>query len=215
MSKFNATKRPAEPDTVTYEGGEAYSKSLEDDWANSLFSSFLEDGYYESSEKRMERYIELTRAMIEKYGPAFVARAADFSRNQLGMRSISQVTAALVNSCQFEGKRDFYRNYMHRPDDVSEIFSILESLGEKRSHALIRGAGDYLSHIDGYLLDKYRMSNKSWSMFDLINVTHAHSADIDKMKDGTLDKAGTWEQKISGAHLEEFKNLKYRVVESS
>lgn len=215
MSKFNATKRPAQPDTRTYESGLAYNKNLEDDWANSLFSSFLEDGYYESSEERMERYIELTRAMIEKYGPVFVARAAEFSRNQLGMRSISQLTAALVNSCQFEGKRDFYRNYMHRPDDVSEIFSILESLGEKRSHALVRGAGDYLSHIDGYLLDKYRMSSKSWSMFDLINITHAHSADIDKMKDGTLDKAGTWEQKISASNSKEEKEENWReLVES-
>ena len=210
MSKFNATKRPAQPDTVTYEGGAAFTKNLEDDWANSLFSSYLEDGFYESREKRMERYIGLTRAMIEKYGPAFVARAAEFSRNRLGMRSISQLTAALVNPFYFMGKRDFYRNCMHRPDDVSEIFSILDSLGEKPSHALVRGAGDYLSSIDGYLLDKYRMTNKAWSMFDLINVTHAHSSAIDKMKDGTLNKADTWEQKISGSNSKEEKEENWR-----
>lgn len=210
MSKFNAAKRPAQPNAVTYEGGAAFEKSLEQDWLNNLFSNMLENRFYESAEDQMERYIKLTKQMLAKYGPKFVARAAVFARNELGMRSVSQLTASLLNSEKFEGKRDFYKNYMHRPDDVSEIFAILESRGEKRSHGLVKGAGDYLSGLSGYQMDKYRMSNKNWSMIDLINITHPKSEVIDKFCRGTLEKAGTWEQKMNAAKSKEEKNKNWR-----
>lgn len=210
MSKFNTTKRPAQPNAVTYEGGAAFEKSLEQDWLNNLFSNMLENRFYESAEDQMERYIKLTKQMLVKYGPKFVARAAVFARNELGMRSISQLTAAMLNPIYFEGKRDFYKNYMHRPDDVSEIFAILESRGEKRSHGLVKGAGDYLSGLSGYQMDKYRMTKKNWSMIDLINITHPKSEVIDKFCRGTLEKAGTWEQKMYAAKSKEERNKNWR-----
>lgn len=210
MSKFNMTKKPAQPDAVTYEGGAAFEKSLEQDWLNNLFSNMLENRFYESGDEQMVRYIELTKQMLEKYGPKFVGRAAYFARNELGMRSISQLTAAMLNSVRFEGKRDFFKNYMKRPDDVSEIFAILESLGDKRSHALVRGAGDYISGLSAYQIDKYAMRRKNWSMIDLINITHAKGDVVDKFYNGKLEKAGTWEQKISAAKDENEKNANWR-----
>ena len=215
MSKFNMTKKPSQPDAVTYEGGAAFEKSLEQDWLNNLFSNMLENRFYENGDEQMVRYIELTKQMLEKYGPKFVGRAAYFARNELGMRSISQLTAAMLNSVQFEGKRDFFKNYMKRPDDVSEIFAILESLGDKRSHALVRGAGDYISGLSAYQIDKYAMRRKNWSMIDLINITHAKGDVVDKFYNGKLEKAGTWEQKISAAKDEDEKNANWReLVES-
>lgn len=210
MSKFNATKKPVQPNAVTYEGGAAFEKSLEEDWLNNLFSNMLENRFYESAEDQMARYMSLTQKMLEKHGPKFIARAAVFARNELGMRSISQLTAAMLNSEKFEGKRSFYKNYMRRPDDVSEIFAILESFGEKRSHALVRGAGDYISGLSGYQVDKYRMTNKNWSMIDLINITHPKSEVVDKFYNGKLEKAGTWEQKISASKSKEEKNENWR-----
>lgn len=206
MSKFNKTKVHGKPNATTYEGAPAFEKSLEKDWLNNLFSNMLENRFYESAEEQMGRYIELTEKMLEKYGPKFVARASHFSRNELGLRSISQLTAAMLNSQKFDGKRDFFKNYMKRPDDVSEIFSILDSFGEKRSHALVRGAGDYLSNLSSYSLDKYSMKNKDWSMYDLINITHANSKNIDDFKCGTIKKANTWEQLVSNAKSNEERN---------
>lgn len=210
MSKFNKTKTPAQPNAVTYEGGDAFEKSLEQDWLNNLFSNMLENRFYESGDEQMNRYIQLTQKMLEKYGAKFVGRAAYFARNELGMRSISQLTAAMLNPIQFEGKRDFFKNYMKRPDDVSEIFAIVESLGDKRSHALVRGAGDYISGLSAYQMDKYAMRRKNWSMIDLINVTHAKSDIVDKFYNGVLEKADTWEQKISAAKDEDEKNANWR-----
>lgn len=209
MSKFNKTKTPAQPNAVTYEGGDAFEKSLEQDWLNNLFSNMLENRFYESGDEQMNRYIQLTQKMLEKYGAKFVGRAAYFARNTLGMRSISQLTAAMLNPVQFEGKRDFFKNYMKRPDDVSEIFAIVEALGDKRSHALVRGAGDYISGLSAYQMDKYAMRRKNWSMIDLINVTHAKSDIVDKFYNGVLEKADTWEQKISAAKDEDEKNANW------
>lgn len=210
MSKFNKTKTHAQPNAVTYEGGDAFEKSLEQDWLNNLFSNMLENRFYESGDEQMNRYIQLTQKMLEKYGAKFVGRAAYFARNTLGMRSISQLTAAMLNPVQFEGKRDFFKNYMKRPDDVSEIFAIVESLGDKRSHALVRGACDYISSLSAYQMDKYAMRNKDWSMIDLINVTHAKGDVVDKFYNGVLEKADTWEQKISAAKDEDEKNANWR-----
>ena len=215
MSKFNKTKTPAQPNAVTYEGDDAFEKSLEQDWLNNLFSNMLENRFYESGDEQMNRYIQLTQKMLKKYGAKFIGRAAYFARNTLGMRSISQLTAAMLNPVQFEGKRDFFKNYMKRPDDVSEIFAIVESLGDKRSHALVRGAGDYISGLSAYQMDKYAMRNKDWSMIDLINVCHPKSAIVDKFYNGQLEHAGTWEQKISASKSEEEKSQNWRkLVES-
>lgn len=215
MSKFNQTRKPAQPNTTTYEGGAAFEKNLEQDWLNNLFSNMLENRFYETGDKQMERYINLTEQMFDKHGAKFVARAAVFARNELGIRSISQLTAALLNDKTFEGKRNFYKTYMHRPDDVSEIFAILESRGNKRSHALVRGAADYIGGLKGYQLDKYRMANKNFSMIDLINITHPKSDAVDKFYNGKLEKAGTWEQKISASTSEEEKAANWlELVES-
>lgn len=213
--KFNSTKKPAQPNATTYEGGAAFEKNLEQDWLNNLFSNMLENRFYETGNEQMERYINLTEQMFDKYGAKFIARAAIFARNELGTRSISQLTAALLNDKQFEGKRNFYKTYMHRPDDVSEIFAILESRGDKRSHALVRGAADYIGGLKGYQLDKYRMANKNFSMIDLINITHPKSDAVDKFYNGKLEKAGTWEQKISASASKEEKDANWReLVES-
>lgn len=210
MPKFNQTHKPAKPDAVTYEGSLAFEKSLEQDWLNNLFSNMLENRFYETGSEQMERYITLTKQMLAKYGPGFVARASYFARNTLGMRSISQLTAAMLNSQNFDGKRNFYAKYMKRPDDVSEIFAILDALGEKRSHALVRGAADYLSSLNAYTIDKYAMRNKDWSMIDLINVCHPKSAVVDKFYNGQLEHAGTWEQKISASKSEDEKFQNWR-----
>lgn len=213
MSKFNEKTKSTQK-TTSYEGGSVFKRSLEDSWFNALFSSFLQPQFYESSETQQSRYIELTEAMISKYGPDFVGKAAAFSRNELGMRSISELTAAILNKYYWDGKRKFYASYFHRPDDVGEVFGAVKMLGDKRSHALVRGAGDYLSTLNGYKLMKYRMNHHEKNMYDLINVTHAHSEAIDSFKNNELSAPDTWESKIVNEHdLEKVESEWKRLIE--
>ncbi len=210
MSKFNESTKQ---NLTTYEGGKGYAKDPAQDWLNFLFSSYLEDGFYEPSHNQMSRFIDLTNQVGQKHGPEFVAKAAKFARNSLGMRSVTHVVGAMLNSQKFEGKRRAIRDMFYRPDDVAETFAVIDKFDEKRSHAMVRGAADYLSGISEYQLGKYKLKNKTYNMFDLINITHANSAAIDKYKNDTLATPDTWEVAISGASPEEKSNEWKRLVE--
>ena len=201
MANFNKTKI-TKPNATSYEGASAYNKNVVEDWTNFLFSCFLENRYYESADKQMERYIELTDKVSAELGDEFVAKASLFARNELGMRSISQMTAAYLNGKQFDHKRAYFRNFCHRPDDVAETLAAIKFLDGKRSHAMVRGFGDYLSGLNEYQLGKYKLNNKEYSMYDCINICHAHSAVIDKYKAGALETPETWETKISASTQE-------------
>lgn len=195
MSKFN--KNISTQMVDSYEGGKVFEKNPLEEWMNALFSSYLTDKFYESEDTQTARFIELTNQIIAKYGASFAAKAAVFARKELGMRSVSQLTAAILNEYQFENKRHFFSQIVNRPDDVAEIFAAIEAFDDKRSHAAVRGFGDYLSSLGDYHIGKYKMKGKQYNMFDLINITHAHSESIDKYKAGTLEAPDTWEVKIS------------------
>lgn len=213
MSKFNKNMPSAER-AVSYEGNVQFAKNPVEDWCNFIMSCMLENRFYESAEDQMERYINLTNQIGEELGWEFVAKAAIFARNELGMRSISELTAAILNGQTFDRKRQFFANYFKRPDGISEVFAAIDSLGGKRSHALVRGAADYLSTLKDYSIDKYKMNGKVYNMFDLINITHAHSAAIDRYKNDCLEKADTWEKAISASANEEEKSQEWqRLVE--
>lgn len=214
MAKFNKTVKTEK--VASYEGGEVFEKNPVEDWINFLFSSYLESQFYESADEQMNRYTELTQKVGEKLGWEFVAKASFFSRNVLGTRSVSELTAAILNDQKFDNKRVYFRNFLKRPDDVSEVFAAIDMLGDKRSHALVRGAGDYLSSLKDYQLGKYKLKGKEYNMYDLINITHAHSATIDKYKAGTLETPDTWETAISGSKSDEEKSQNWqRLVEEN
>lgn len=195
MSKFN--KNISNQMVDSYEGGKVFEKDPLEEWMNVLFSSYLTDKFYESENTQTTRFIELTNKIIAKYGASFAAKAAVFARKELGMRSVSQLTAAILNGKQFDNKRHFFKSIVNRPDDVAEICAAIEAFDAKRSHAAVRGFGDYLSSLGDYQIGKYKMKGKQYNMFDLINITHAHSESIDKYKAGTLEAPDTWEVKIS------------------
>lgn len=200
MSKFNVKKENNK--AISYEGGSVYNKNLVEDYLNNLFSSFIEDGFYESRQKKMERFLDLTTEVGNQLGNEFLAKTSVFARNELGMRSASQLIASYLNDKKFDNKRAYYRNFCHRPDDVAEIFGAIDMMGQKRSHATVRGCGDYLAKLNEYQLGKYKMLGKEYNMYDLINITHAKSHSVDGFMKGEIESPDTWEVKISTAKTE-------------
>lgn len=197
MANFNKTAKAKT--TTSYEGGTVYEKDTAEDWLNFLMSCMLEDRFYENSATQTERYMKLTEEMAELYGNEFIAKASMFARNELGMRSIAQLTAAWLNNKTFDGKRRYFKSFCHRADDVAETFAAIEMLGQKRSHATVRGFGDYMSGLNEYSIDKYKMDGKDYNMFDCINICHPKSSAVDAYKNDAIKSAGTWEQKISAS----------------
>ena len=186
MARFNETKATGTTKTKSHEGGDVYVKNALDEWLNMLFSSYLEDGFYEDRNSYVSRMVELTQKMIDEYGADFVAKASLFARNEIGMRSVSHLVAAILNWYKFDRKRSYYRNFCARPDDMGEVFSACEALGIKRSHAMIRGFNGYAASLDEYRLAKYRGDGRTWSLVDVVNLLHASSPAIDKLMRGEL-----------------------------
>ena len=112
MSKFNKAVKTEK--IVSYEGGEVYAKDAVEDWLNFLMSSYLENQFYESADEQMNRYTELTQEVGNKLGWEFVAKASFFSRNVLGMRSISELTAAILNHYQFDNNINYNHLTLHK-----------------------------------------------------------------------------------------------------
>ena len=215
MAKFNE-KVSTKPNAISYEGGAVFEKNPVEAWMNFLFSSYLEDKFYEHASNQLARFHNLTLDMINTYGAEFVAKAALFARNELGMRSVSQYVAAMLNAYQFVDKRVFFRNYPHRADDAGEIFSIIDVLNDKRRHATVRGIGDYISSLSPYTLGKYKMNGHEYNMYDIINITHAHSDAIDAYKANLLETPDTWEVAISTATDKEKRDGEWiRLVEEN
>lgn len=211
---FNVSERHITR-TTSYEGGTVYQKSVLDDWSNMLFSMVLQpnrDTFYSSQEDTMNRFIELTHEVIDKHGCEFVCKAAHFSRNVLGLRSISELCAAILNKYQFEGKRDFYRTYFRRPDGIGEVFACIDHLGDKRSHALIRGCADYFETLNEYTLAKYPLQYKKYKLVDIINLTHPCGELIDKCVRGELKAPDTWESKIYAGISDEEKESAWKAL---
>ena len=212
MANFNKVKTSTH--IPSYEGGDVFEKTPINEWLNFICSSYLEDTFYESNKIQEKRFLELTDKMAAEYGYEFIAKAAFFARNELGMRSVSQLIAAWLNDKKFDQKRAFYANYMHRPDDVAEIFAAIDHLKGKRSHALVRGAADYLKTLSESTLAKYKLSARMYNMYDLINLTHATSLAINAYKKNILTAADTWENKIATAKNDEDRQVEWkRLVE--
>lgn len=197
MSKFNTNKESNK--AISYEGGETYNKNLVEDYLNNLFSSFVEGGFYECQQKKMDRFLYLTTKVESQLGNEFLAKTSVFARNELGMRSASQLIAGYLNDKKFDNKRAYYRNFCHRPDDVAEIFGAIDMMGQKRSHATVRGCGDYIAKLNEYQLGKYKMLGKEYNMYDLINITHTKSSSVNSFMRGEIESPDTWEVKIDTA----------------
>jgi len=208
MAKFNEKK--VQERVQSYEGTILYKRNTVEAWFNMLFSSFLENQYYEKSSDQIDRLLNLTEAVADQYDYAFVGKAAIFARNELGMRSVSQLIAAWLNDKSFQEKREFYRSFMRRPDDVSEIFGAVKYLDGKRSHALIKGSANYLSSLGQYEITKYKMIGHTYNMYDLINLTHANSKVINDFKNNLLKAPDTWEVSVAKKQSKESRQATWK-----
>lgn len=200
MSNFNANKSSL----ATYEGGKAYKKPLIVEWLNTICSTLCSCSFYENKQDREQRVVELTEKMVEEYGAHFVAKSACVVRNVFGIRSASHIIAAVLNNSQFDSKKHLYKLMFRRPDDIAEIFAASDWFGYKKSHALLNAAKQYVSNMRPDEFGKYTLKGKDYNWFDIINITHAHSSTIDKIKStGKIPQAATWENVISNTSNKE------------
>ena len=63
----------------------------------------------------MSRFLGLLEEVKDKLSYEWIAKLSFFSRNEVGMRSIAELTAAWLNEKKFDNKRAYFRNFFRRP----------------------------------------------------------------------------------------------------
>lgn len=203
MSKFNTATVKASNKTITTNlaGGVGYTESEKLELVSIVLTSFVADQFYTSASDGMARVSELT-----KLDPYFAAKAAIYARNEFGMRSISHVVAAEIGNCAKGQKwtKGFFNKIVHRPDDMTEIVSLILAGKNKLPNAVRKGFSDAFGRFDEYSLAKYRGEGKGVSLVDVVNMIHPkpnekNATALKSLVDGTLRSVDTWETKISAA----------------
>lgn len=198
MAKFNQSAATNHK-TTNLAGGESFTMTPELELVSALLTSFLEDKYYESGEKRQTRIEEL----VEKVDPLFAAKASIFARTEFGMRSVSHVVAGQIAGTVKgeEWTKRYFDKVVYRPDDMMEILSYYYSnYGKTEPNALKKGFAKAFERFDEYQLAKYRASTKALKLVDIVNLVHPrHNEGIAKLVNDELRNERTFEAKLSKA----------------
>ena len=205
MSRFNTTSK-GKNKTTNYMGAPAFKHTAELELISILLTSFVQDSYYESSNKELSRLSDV----MKKVDPKFAANAAIYARHEFGMRSISHVLSVEIMkyaSGQKWGK-NFFREVVRRPDDMTEIvsyyFSKNKGAGKKLPASLKKGFADAFDKFDEYQLAKYRGEGKGVSLVDVVNLvrpvpTEKNATGLQKLVNDTLRSTETWNSKLTEA----------------
>lgn len=181
MGKYNTkTKTVVAPTTTNEMGERAYVLSAKEELVSTILTTFLQASYYEKENDIVKRII----SAAEKCDPLFVAKAALYARGDANMRSVSHLLAGELASklSSKEWSTRFFRKIIQRPDDMSEIIAYLKHVNSKKGeklkipNAIKRAFRSYLSGMDPYLIDKYKMKGKEFSLKVLLKLLHPSSS---------------------------------------
>lgn len=193
-----------QPDTINTAGGLAYENTPKTALALMLINSFASGDHYQSAEQQLGHIQNLARAVGDW---RWVARAAIYARDALGMRTTSHfVTAVIASNARGESwLRPFYNRVVVRPDDMCEAIAAYMMLNGKDApipNAMKRGFADRFKRLDEYQLAKYAGGGRAVKLVDVMRLCHAGGdADtpIGKLARGTLQPPKTWEVELSAA----------------
>lgn len=209
MAKYNkavknlvtAPQSKKSPKVKNFEGAVTYQASDKLALASVMLTSMVADTFYRSEAET----VTYLKQLVSRVDPLFAAKTAVYARRTFGLRSITHLTAAeLVSAASgTTWGSDFYRAIADRPDDMTEIVSLLEGDGERRAHvsnAMRKGFGRRLSELDEYTLAKYAGRSGKVKLVDLVNVCHPKATPaLTALVNGSLSAPDTWEVAISAA----------------
>lgn len=174
-------KKEGTPTITTHQGGVGYQQSPEVALI-SLMATGLDKTYYEGSNEREKRLVDLVKQVAEK-DKYFAAQCIVYARNILGQRTVTHRAAVeLARHIQGEdwGKRFFGRGRLNsfnggvitRLDDILEIAACYfhYNPGKNLSNPIKKGFAQVLHGCDEYELAKYRGQERGVSMIDIVNL---------------------------------------------
>lgn len=137
------------------------------------------------------------------YNPEATLIEAVRLRNEEHMRVTPQVIMVrAANSTNVRGTSlisKYGQEIMKRTDDaITQLAYQVKVFGKPIPNSLKKAWKKFIESKDAYQLAKYKLENKEFKLFDIINLTHAYNEDIDKLMKGNLtNQEKTWESYIS------------------
>ena len=212
--KFNFLT-PKKHQTTNHEGALAWKTGPAAELYVAVVTASLNDKFYESSDKRLERIREL----IAQNEPLFVAKLAVYARTQMHLRSVSLVLVvelAKVHAGDDLVSRTVAR-VVQRADEITELLAYYSlSNGRKGTKKLARlskqlqkGLAMAFNHFDEYQFAKYNRATDI-KLRDALFLVHPKSKDesqralFDKIAADTLATPYTWETELSALGQQAF-----------
>lgn len=201
MSRFN--KAAVSPSATTnLAGGAAFAENPKMELVSLLSTSFGDEKFYRSSSDTFDR-LEQLLSLVDQL---FAAKAIFYARNELGMRTITHVAAALL-APRLSGSdwaRKFFTAVVRRPDDMMEIITYSRLRGIGMTKALQKGFAKAFDKFDEYQLAKYKGEGKEVKLLDVVNLVHPKETEKNKealwkLMRGQLVSTGTFQAELSKA----------------
>lgn len=206
MSRFNTKNIVSGPNTVNLSGGKAYTMGTEKEIVSILLTSFMNDKYYEKADDTAVRLTQLITTLQSEDQLKTVAKALIYARTVFGMRSITHVGVAAIAPMisGYTWGKDFYFKVVRRPDDVTEILSLMgpfkKTSGKSIPNAMKKGFAKVLESLQPYVLAKYQGKDKAFKMVDAVNLIRPKNTQaLSWLISGSLKNEDTWEAQLSAA----------------
>ncbi|WP_447004016.1 TROVE domain-containing protein [Saccharothrix isguenensis] len=194
MSKFNSAHvRPlvsspvvseSVPSGLTHEGGAGYARDPRSElFLLSVANMVGEETFYETSDKRDDRYAELVRA-VTIADPGWTARFLAWLRGDANMRSASLVGAAHFVKARLDAgehgmSRQVVDSVLQRADEPGEFLAYWTSRhGRALPKPVKRGVGDAVRRLyDERALVKWDSEARGFRFGDVLNLVHPSPVD--------------------------------------
>jgi hypothetical protein len=180
--------------TTNLAGGSAYKTTSEMELYMLACASLMEDSYYESAAKRLQRLKELVKAC----DPEFVSSLTMYVREKMYLRSVSHALCVELANYHKGYAASVIERVCQRPDDMTEILAYqLENYKKPIPNQIKKGLARAFAKFDEYQLAKYNKDG-AVKLKDVLFLSHAKGNELTKkLIDGVLETPYTWETELS------------------
>lgn len=212
--RFNFSTQ-AKTETINYMGGKAYSLTPELELYSAVVTTMLSDSYYEKADQRLARI----QSLVGKVNPAFIARLAVYTREQMYLRTapvvLANELAKVHNGDGLVGR--LIGRVVQRPDEITELLAYYQLTNERTgtkklnriSKQMQKGLATAFNKFDEYQFAKYDRET-AVRLRDALFLVHpkakdeAQQAVFNKIVSGTLNTPYTWETELSALGQAQF-----------
>ncbi|MEQ6359443.1 TROVE domain-containing protein [Thermoanaerobacter thermohydrosulfuricus] len=159
-------------DTTNREGYPAYTRSLEEQYVQTLLTNTIGNTFYADSNTLLSEANALHDQMLDK-NPNFVAKALVFARNRGLMRLQPIFGLAKLSLVSTELFSKVFNNVVLVPSDLQDFMMILEGHGRGQGgRAVKRQVAQFLNSISEYWAIKYNGRGRGYSLGDIVKTIH-------------------------------------------